>query len=333
MNLKNIFCAFHVIFYPGSWVPKQFYDPFLQEFSQQVKTESLQIRTNPFAPFDPKNDTILIGHSFGGYKALNDYLKNPTNISRIILISSHTNYGKKAPYPSIDERQIKVPTLIHCGTNDKRLLFSNVVHDYWKRKESHSHFYTQYFMLENGTHFQPFEKPTLNLTVSHISNFLDNQKSIENMERFDYDPNLRLPFFYNIDHIMGIVDYLMSLLVPRFHWQWLHHMYFLQSCSTIFSNFGNTDFTDSILIKSTKIDPFLIEKEYKKLFLTQKPELHCKKLSPTVFGLYYWLLAKPKVKKKNDTVIVEYFQLSLPKDRNYYKIPSPKRYLTKLFFS
>jgi hypothetical protein len=341
MKFKNLLTAFHLIFYPGSFVKNDYYEPFLQKLKHKIPIESVSFRTNPFLPLATENNnTILMAHSFGGYKALNDYLYNSTNIEKIVLLSSHTNYAGKVPYPSIDERKINVPLLIHCGTKDRRIPFSVLLQDFWKQlDEPYIHFKSKYIFQKSWTHFQAFEKDSLEESTKDVAEFITNEQDSESIEKTKYEysfkPYMQLPYFHNIDFDLCFLDSLLKIITNPIHHKWLHHIYFLCSTPSDFYTLSNTDFTNSFLIKTTTVEPAQIEEGYKTMFydesIVSKVVFSRTTIPPTVFGLYVWLMGSPSIKKKENTLNIEYYYIHFPAGKNYYKIPSPKRYLTKFF--
>ena len=303
--------------------------------------ESITFRTNPWMPLNiEKNNTILMAHSFGGYKALNDYLYNSTNIEKIVLISSHTNYAGKAPYPSINENSVKIPFLIHCGTKDRRLPFPVLLADFWKRYDNpNSYLKSRYIFQKNWTHFQAFEKDSIEESTKDIVDFIINQDNSESVIKtkfeFGYQPLIQLPYIHNIDFDICFIDSLIKIITNPIHHKWLHHVYFLSSTPSDFYTLSNTDFTNSYLIKTINITQDQIQEAYQKMFLNKSVisnTIFCPvKISPTVSGLYMWLLGRPSIRKKGDVFEIEYYHIMFPNGKNYYKIPSAKRYLTKFF--
>ena len=341
MKFKNILTAFHLIFYPGSFVKNDYYAPFLQKLGDKIPIESVTFRTNPWLPFQTQNNnTILVAHSFGGYKALNDYLHNSSNIEKIVLISSHTNYAAKAPYPSIDEKKIRAPLLIHCGTQDKRLPFPILLQDFWKRLEDpHFSFKSKYIFKKDWSHFQAFEEEFVDESTRDIVDFIMSQHDSENVEKtksmYSFKPFIQLPYIQNVDFELCFLDSFLKLIINPIHHKWLHHIYFLCSTPSNFSTFSNTDFTNSYLIKTTTVESESVERAYKDMFLNKSISSDItffrRSISPTVFGLYIWLLGRPLIRKKGEKFEVEYYHIHFPTGNNYYKIPSPKRYLTNFF--
>ena len=133
MKRLNPFLAFHLLFYRGSQIPLEFYNPFIEKLQTKIPIESITFRGTPsfefWKPSDPldqnifepvhfpNNNTLIVAHSFGGYFALKDVLKDSENVSKIILFGSHTNNANGAIYPSIDEKKVQKPLLILNGSN------------------------------------------------------------------------------------------------------------------------------------------------------------------------------------------------------------------------
>ena len=121
------------------------------------------------------NNTIMIGHSFGGSISLlycvKDYIQNTNYINSCVLINSHFNHGGKMPYPKISLHMIKQPVLTIIGRNDEKLPYRKAIHDYEvvvsekiKNKE---------FIINNGNHTSCFVDDNLmsyttDLIAEHI---------------------------------------------------------------------------------------------------------------------------------------------------------------------
>lgn len=148
-------------FIKGSFIDEEFYQPFfdnLQEYSQ----EKLNITFLPYQPFQKvENNTILIGHSFGGFFSLlytiNEQIKNRNNIQKLVLINSHFNARYKMPYFKILPDSIHVPTLILLNRKDEKLPLNRALDDYnyvYEKKD-----FSKQFFINNGNHTSSFTEP------------------------------------------------------------------------------------------------------------------------------------------------------------------------------
>ena len=163
----------HIGFLPGSGVKKEYYDDFLNHLQEEThhKIETHYFKYFPFENAD--NNTILIGHSFGGFMCLiysiRDIIRNERNIQSCILINSHFNEGNVMMYPGINMSLIIPPTLVILGTNDERLPYKKADDDYERatmRNITHIQFH-----ITNGSHFSIFSN--LNETDDAVSHILD----------------------------------------------------------------------------------------------------------------------------------------------------------------
>ncbi len=162
-------------FLPGSNIPLDFYQPFLEDLTNKLEFD-VNITNYTYFPLQTTvNNTIMIGHSFGGSISLlycvKDYIQNTNYINSCVLINSHFNHGGKMPYPKISLHMIKQPVLTIIGRNDEKLPYRKAIHDYEvvvsekiKNKE---------FIINNGNHTSCFVDDNLmsyttDLIAEHI---------------------------------------------------------------------------------------------------------------------------------------------------------------------
>ena len=162
-------------FLPGSNIPLDFYQPFLEDLTNKLQFD-VNITNYTYFPLQTSvNNTIMIGHSFGGSISLlycvKDYIQNTNYINSCVLINSHFNHGGKMPYPKISLHMIKQPVLTIIGRNDEKLPYRKAIHDYEvvvsekiKNKE---------FIINNGNHTSCFVDDNLmsyttDLIAEHI---------------------------------------------------------------------------------------------------------------------------------------------------------------------
>lgn len=163
----------HIGFLPGSGIKKEYYDHFLQHLRSTTSRE-LDIRYMNYFPFDhTPNNTILIGHSFGGFMCLiysiRDIIRNEHHIRLCVLLNSHFNEGNVMMYPGINMSLVLIPTLVILGAKDNRLPLDKARDDYARaidRNVTHVNFH-----ITNGTHFSIFSQP--NETYVCVTRILD----------------------------------------------------------------------------------------------------------------------------------------------------------------
>ena len=86
----NIVKAYHIYFCRGSFIDKSMYSNFLRQL--QVKLPDSKVEYQDYIAWkDFPEDSILIGHSFGGFVSLLHTMNNPENVKACILLNSHFN--------------------------------------------------------------------------------------------------------------------------------------------------------------------------------------------------------------------------------------------------
>ena len=162
-------------FLKGSFIKEDFYQPFfdnLQEYSE----EKLNITFLSYQPFQKlENNTILIGHSFGGFFSLlytiNEQIKNRNNIEKLILINSHFNARYKMPYFKILPESINVPTLVLLNRKDEKLPLKKALDDYNYVHEKKDD--SKQFFINNGNHTSSFtETNEMDIVCNQIMEFI-----------------------------------------------------------------------------------------------------------------------------------------------------------------
>lgn len=167
---------------PGSGIDHTFYDTFKNKLKTDIHTPFGTTITNMnyclFQKIPP--NTILIGHSFGGFLALlycvRETLYSESNVIGCILINSHFNERMKMPYPGIHLSSVKQPTLILLGRKDKKLPINSAMDDY-KVLSEHSEVCSQNkeFIVSDATHTSIFtELHELDLAIKNIECFVQN---------------------------------------------------------------------------------------------------------------------------------------------------------------
>ena len=160
MRFIKLFTAFQILFYPGSQVPLSKYNQLVSTFP--YPTEYVKYGFFRCTKIE-KNETILIGHSFGGYFALLDALRYPDKVSAVILLNSHFNSRRKAIYPAIHQKDIESPVLTILSDKDNRLPIRIAMDDFYeKTKEDYHNKY--YGVNKNFTHFSCVSETFINDT-------------------------------------------------------------------------------------------------------------------------------------------------------------------------
>ena len=343
MKLLKHFLGFHFLFYKGSHVTEETYKPLQKQLELKIPIDSFQFHDSSNLNENEK-ETVFIAHSFGGYFAMNDCLKNNTNIDALILINSHSNIAKRAIYPSIDEGKLQIPTLFITAENDSRLPLENVVSDMWEMIEKENLKNSRYIFFNDWNHFDAFSENNVEKVSLIIRDFLEQhtndslymQKKNEALQKYGFETKYFTPHYISFDYTLNMFDYLLKLNIPRVHFIWIHNLLFLYSKPSEFFNYGFTDFTNSILLKTKNVISSDIERNYQKQIFSdnvkEKIIFHRIPLPMNIFGLYTWLFGIPPITKKHGHVHIFYFMLPLPDNVFYYKLPSYSRTLRKFYF-
>ena len=162
--------AYNIFFYRGSFVDKSMYAYFIKNLQRRLPESTIQfqdyIRTSDF----PKN-SILIGHSFGGFVSLLHTMDHPENVKACILLNSHFNHVNQMPYLRVPIDKVKQPTLCIFTNLDEQLPCKKVFQDWDIAIEKHIE--NKEFELYDGSHFSIFTKPDSSKMASdNIANFI-----------------------------------------------------------------------------------------------------------------------------------------------------------------
>lgn len=167
LNATN---AYNIYFYRGSFIDRSIYTDFLTHLQDRLPDSNVEhqdyITRNEF----PK-DSILIGHSFGGFVSLLYTMKNPEKVKACVLVNSHFNHNFQMPYLRVSMHKIKQPVLCIFTNYDEQLPCEKVFQD-WDvalKKQMKN----KQFELYEGTHFSLFTHRThVNLLGDSIVKFI-----------------------------------------------------------------------------------------------------------------------------------------------------------------
>ena len=179
-NSKNNLCPkTQVGFFKGSLINESFYKPFLTQLSQKLPLSYEVSPVKFFPPLILKNNTVLIGHSFGGSICLWYYLFEKllglSNIQACILINSHFNQRMKMPYPPINMSSFPIPILVILTIDDEQLPISRSIDDMNYANENN--ITNIKFIVAEGNHTSRFTEPKQkNETINQIQDFLFSLK-------------------------------------------------------------------------------------------------------------------------------------------------------------
>ena len=162
-------------FIPGSNIPTNFYEPFFENLKTKLIFD-VNITDYTYFPLQtPLNNTILIGHSFGGSISLlyciKDDIQNTNCINSCIIINSHFNHAGKMPYPKIKLNIVKQPVLTILGRNDETLPYKKAISDY--EIAYFEKINNKQFIINNGNHTSCFtDYNLLDSTTNLIADYI-----------------------------------------------------------------------------------------------------------------------------------------------------------------
>jgi len=330
--------GYTIYFLKGSFVSEKVYQPFLSQLSKSLNqtieiTSSDLFQRNEYPP-----NSILMGHSFGGYLALLDYLKNQQNIQGIVLFNSHCNTNRKAIYPSIYQSDIKIPMLTILGTYDSKLPIAISIDDYEDSRLQNLK--DKYYMIEpKMDHLSVWKDKKIrdkyvNVTESFIQNILtsniSDKKEIREIREICRNNNQILDYEWNEFFKDGIsfhqsfhlMDSIFGLMIGKSNWNLIHFLFFLffkpiqengfyQSYSSIWIKRMNHQNETELIEKYQTIHPLLSAYDY-----------NIKSLGNIYpYSISKWILCKPTIKMNS----YEIYKVEFPYNITYYHFPHPIR--------
>lgn len=237
--------AFQFVFYTGSWVNKEKYAPFIDRLKQKLDHDGNTIQFAPLrlCNISDEDGVILIGHSFGGSRAILDAMKHPQRVAGLVLLNSHFNERWRMPYPGVrQERLYSTPVLTVLGEKDEKLPLHRAIDDLFvkiQRRQWNHH----YIVNPGAGHFSGLVEPTsVNETdrvVDPVVVFVEslqskNSSSLRAMtsglvDRYETHIEGLSHNVVVLSNPLGVVDELMRFVLPRFVWDQIHWWYFLST--------------------------------------------------------------------------------------------------------
>ena len=166
----NIVKAYHIYFCRGSFIDKSMYSNFLRQL--QVKLPDSNVEYQDYIAWkDFPEDSILIGHSFGGFVSLLHTMNNPENVKACILLNSHFNHNYQMPYLCVSMQKVKQPVLCIFTNFDEQLPCEKVFQDW--QIATNEKMTNKHFELYDGTHFSIFtQQEQVKLISDRITKFI-----------------------------------------------------------------------------------------------------------------------------------------------------------------
>lgn len=163
--------AYYIYFCRGSFIDKSTYSQFLKQLQKRLPGSTIEYQDYIDWKEFPK-DTILIGHSFGGFVSLLHAMNNPENVKACVLVNSHFNHNFQMPYLCMSMHKIKQPVLCIFTDYDEQLPCKKVFQD-WDVALKERMVNKQFEMYE-GTHFSIFtDMKSTQLIGDRIMKFIE----------------------------------------------------------------------------------------------------------------------------------------------------------------
>lgn len=337
-NFMKLKLLFQVFFYCGSFVSKHKYTPFLDLLRRENNCQVTVLKSfDSIGCVRDKNDSILIGHSLGGVSALYDALRFGDNVKGVILLQSHLNSRNKMPYPGIPARKVNVPLLTILAGKDGRLPIQRSIDDLYEKVKRgyNNHFY---IINKNFSHFTGVveggcsEKEMLiNQTTVFIRAVSNNNFTKLRQQGASLERRLQ----YNIANLtnsptihsdtFGVIDALLSLVLPQSVWRFIHWTYFVES-RVEKNNHHMYEDDDHIFWKSSQDDVGRIHKSVDQWMFDKKFQVD-NYIIPTFpmfwpLAFFVWSLFPTIPYSCNDTVIIPMITMKVF-NTTHYKLPHP----------
>jgi len=344
--MKWMSVAYQLFLLKGSFVPNRVYQPCLNYCKEQWNhTISIQ-EAHLWKRNHYSQDTILIGHSFGGYLALLDYFANPDTVRGIVLVNSHFNSRHKQCYPAMDQSTIPIPVLTILGGRDDKLPIDISFDDFQETMDRclEHKFYWFNLTMNHEDYFNDFTINSHNQIV--LQRFIENVRRDNFTEiRHQCQENTKpfrwklLPTFRSFIVFSNTLNWIDACAQTAIHpslWSFIHMCMFLNfkpwSENALFVTH------DSIYMKTC---PTLSEDTVVNMYQTmiQKNLPSTLSLHGMIrpFGWFYpysmskWLFQTPSCIPSNDEneggVQYEIYRIDFPLEITYYKFPNPNRIL------
>jgi len=349
---------YNIVFLKGSRVKNEFYSPFLQQLQTQLETQTQNLPQKPtvkigeyFPTAPPRDPSILIGHSFGGYFGLLQAIQYSKNIRACILLNSHFNQRIKMPYTPLPLDTVRQPTLLLLNQQDETLPLSKAMDDYHVyRHPKLPHPPTtprKEFRIRPGTHFSSFTEPAeIQQTVQEIIQFIDTLHETSTAITFpvsefekqqhplDKICEWQLPDTRNYYHLSTFIK-----SKPGF-FHCLYHPGNLYKTRNLPEEVLKQALTREIHTLLASSHPYysiapssLPEIRFKKTYLPLGPKnSHIQTLRNGLFlySLTKWLSQDPQIYYSTTPyplLVVELLVIPIIEDMVYYKLPNKLRFL------
>lgn len=334
--LKLLTIAFQIFFYPGSYVKHSNYQPLLHQIQRNLHQNVSLVDRSLCRPNIITNDSVLIGHSFGGYFALRDMMKHPEHVKGAVLLNSHFNSRHKAFYPGISQSEVG-KVLVILGDKDKRLPLGVAIDDLFEKIQKR--LYDKHYIINQG--FDHFSGITGNSThetlllADQISEFVrgieqkDFSETVLRSNDSLYDPHISgiVPSAMIMSRSLGLMDALWSFVLPPKIWESLHWWLFLLAKPDDYFNYlFETD--EYIYLKTRNISSKILERYLQSLGASVRhirlPSVHA--------AVIAWLFLPLIISKDATTgeIICPLLEYPINNITTYFRFPHPHRIFQKM---
>lgn len=335
------FPFFQFLFYTGSWIRPERYTPLLEKLSSPTVLPARPILFHPLANASSGADTILIGHSLGGYVALLDAIRYPEKVAGVILLNSHFNTRGSMPYPRVNSDLLSCPVLTLLGQSDERLPIQKGLDDLFD--DLCERRINRHVVVHPGrTHFSGIadnDTRALSMVVEDIQLF------VESLEKKDMsgvyqrcrgiEKRLSTRLDELTDHMIltsrpaNFLDGMLHITMPRALWKGIHWCLFLSSKPDARSHFMHED-EGHVLWKGAPGDMDRIRTAAQKWKGDDKFQLDIYTL-PTIHpAILAWLSLPLFPRRLHGILRIPVLALPVNQNTTYYKIPHPHRLVSQI---
>lgn len=167
LNLTN---AYHIYFCRGYFIDKTMYSNFLRELQVRLPDSNVEYQDSIVWKEFPE-DTILIGHSFGGFVSLLHTMNHPEHVKACVLLNSYFNNNMQMPYLCMSMHTIKQPVLCIFTDMDEQLPCEKVFQN-WEIAVTNK-MNNKFFDFYSGTRYSMFtHQEQINLISDRIVKFV-----------------------------------------------------------------------------------------------------------------------------------------------------------------
>jgi hypothetical protein len=318
------------MFFPGSFIKNEVYDPFLTNIQRNLRQKNIKVNVTveKYLPLKDANeiseDTILIGHSFGSYFALLNCIHNRRyndndNIKGCILINGHYNQRHKMLYSNVNMEDITQPVLMILNKDDEKLPLHKAIDDIFIKYEENLD--NKYFIINNGTHLSSFmndtiieEQITMFIETIHHQNFTLFEEKTNHLYK-NMNWNFNNTVYY---HPNELTTFLKSR--PKYNMNYLYATtgYVLLKTDNVNINEWIYNEYDNLKLPNRQL-------ELKKIYLPFGENLNESIEVRSFFFLYTlskWFTYNPKIIFENNIIKMEVIVIPIKENIVYYKFPN-----------